>query len=373
MGKTRRLYRGGKPPKPPKPPKAAAPAAAPKAAAPKAAAQPQQQGTRKKGQTPDEKAQRAAEAKAKGLEAQRKKAQESGQSLEQRQANIAKKKKKDQDDAEAAKKAKKKRDDDEKAAAAKRKKADDAKKKGQQSQAARPASGSFAPPSMPSAPGSGFGNMGAAAAAPAAAAAAAAAPAAAADAANSSGSSYGSTSDGPYSPEEAAAADTIDAGEYGLNPDGSINCDSSPPGECPSEEQCLNQALYFMARSNAVADYRRQALATLKSLLETLQAENIVMKDYIQANPTIFPGMLVAAPVGGDGDKEATPRVFNNIKEVDDALEGAVKEIIQKNKEQCLPKVSTQSTQSTQSAGRRTRRRRYGRLRKTQHKRRSHR
>jgi hypothetical protein len=152
----------------------------------------------------------------------------------------------------------------------------------------------------------------------------------------------------------------VSASDYGLNADGSINCDSSPPEECPSEEQCLNQALYFIARSNAVANYRRSVLPPIKTFLETLKNGNINLAEYAQNNPTVFSGMLVAAPAaGGDGDTAAKPRVFNNITEVDDTLQKAVEETKTKNKENCIPKTPAQA------AGRRTRRRKYTHLRKT--------
>ena len=291
----------------------------------------------------------------------------------ERNAEQTRKKKEDADEKAAAETRKKKKDADEKAAAAKRKKqkeAEEAKRRKQQqqqsSQRAPSSAASFGAPPMlggPGGPGLGDG----AASAPAAPAAAAAAAPAPAEDAGSSGSADAPTSDGPYSAEEAAVADTVSASDYGLNADGSINCSNTPPGEkCPTEEQCRNQALYFIARSNAVANYRRSVLPPIQSFLETLKGGNINLAEHAQKNPDFFTslGMVVAA-AGGDTQTQSasTPRVFKGIGEVDAALGAAVKEAID-NSKKC--EESTQGAAPAQAAGRRmhlhkTRRRRRSR------------
>lgn len=358
MGKTRRLYRGGQGRRGVRPPKPAAARPAQPARAVQRP-QPQQQVTRRQTQTPEQKA-RAAEAKARGLEAQRKKAAESGQSLEQRQANIAIKKKKEKNDAAAARTRKKTEADQQAAAAKKQKKkeANAAKRKPQSSQRAPPSAASVSSPAISSGPGGpGFGaNSGL----PAAPAAAAPVAAAAAEDASSIGSANAPTSDGPYSAEEAAVADTVSASDYGLNPDGSIDCSNTPPGEkCPTEEQCKNQALYFIARSNAVANYRRSVLPPVKSFLETLKNGNINLAEHAQKNPDFFTSLGMVSDA--QAQSTSNPRVFKGVGEVDAALAAAVKEAIG-NSEEC----SKNAGAPAQAAGRLTRRRKYTHLRKTQ-------
>jgi hypothetical protein len=346
MGKTRRLYRGGKRPR-----GQARQQATPQ---PKAAAPKPQQTTKKQKQSPEQKAQRAAQAREKGLQRQaelRQRAEKEGKSVKNlknsKQTKKAAKKKKNPAAPAAAPPKKKQKD-----ASKQTKKA--AKRRDSSSQRAPPSAASVGAPSMPGALGGpSFGANSALPAAPPPDAPPAAAPPA--EDAGSSGSADAPTSDGPYSAEEAAVADTVSASDYGLNADGSINCSNTPPGEkCPTEEQCRNQALYFIARSNAVANYRRSTLPPIQSFLETLKGGNINLAEHAQKNPDFFTslGMVVVA-AGGDTQTQSasTPRVFKGIGEVDAALDVAVKEAIE-NSKKC--EESTQGAAPAQAAGRRT-------------------
>jgi hypothetical protein len=351
------------------------------AAAPRPA-QPQQQATRRQQRTPEQKAERASKAREEGLQRQaalRRNAESQGKSIKnlkkskqdkkaekKAEQNATRKKKKEEADArEADAKRRKKEKEDAKEEAKRKKDAEEAKKKKeeakrrkqqqqQSSQRAPSSAASFGAPSMLGAPGGpGLGANSALPPAPPADAPPAAAPPA--EDASSSGSADAPTSDGPYSAEEAAVADTVSASDYGLNPDGSIDCSKTPPGEkCPTEEQCRNQALYFIARSNAVANYRRSVLTPIQSFLETLKGGNISIAEHAQKNPDFFTslGMVVVA-TGGDTQTQSasTPRVFKGIGEVDAALGAAVKEAIE-NSKKC--EESTQGAAPAQAAGRRT-------------------